>query len=374
MANSKTTMLVLVVAAPVAVALLLYRLAEFDPASLPEHVLYRSPPVVPSKRYGRILESAERVGEGLLPGPEDLAYDSETGHIYTGCSDGWIKRLHVADSAEEKETAKTQVEVENWAFTGGRPLGLAFGPDKQLIVADAYKGLLRVSRDGAAVELLTDEVEGLKFKLTDGVDVGRDGVIYFTDASYKYGMEEHNEEVLEGSPYGRLMSYDPSINETRVLVRHLYFANGVALSPDQDFLIFCETIVRRCSKYHIQGEKRGTMETFIDNLPGFPDNIRYDGEGCFWIALTSEKTSFGDAMMRYPKLRKTVWMLGKVVRLPRRLSNGGVMGVNLEGEAISLYSEPGLFLVTGGIKIRNQLYIAYLTNNYITRVHLNKLV
>ncbi|XP_043713634.1 protein STRICTOSIDINE SYNTHASE-LIKE 4-like [Telopea speciosissima] len=373
MANSNAPMLlVLVVAAPVAVAVLLYRLAEFDPASLPEHVLSRSPPIVPPSHYGRVLELADRIGEGLLPGPEDFAYDAETGLLYTGCSDGWIRRFHVTDSAEEKEKAKTQLEIENWAFTGGRPLGLAFGPDKQLIVADGNKGLLRVSR-GATVEMLTDEAEGLKFRITDGVDVGRDGVIYFTDASYKYSLAEHIADVLEGRPYGRLMSYDPSINKTRVLARNLYFANGVALSPNQDFLIFCETVLRRCSKYHILGERQGSVETFIDNLPGFPDNIRYDGQGSFWIGLAMGNTIFWDVLMRYPIVRKTVWMLGKVVKLPHMQSNGGVMAVNLEGEGIALYSEPGLYMVTCGFKIRNQLYIGYLANNYITRLHLNQL-
>ncbi|KAJ4964153.1 hypothetical protein NE237_024092 [Protea cynaroides] len=371
MINSKTTKLLLwVVAVPVAAAVLLYRLAEFDPAPLPEHVLSRSPPILPPKRYDRFLESAERVGEGLLVGPEDLAYDAETGFIYTGCSDGWIKRLHIGDPADDKE----KVKVENWAFTGGRPLGLTFGPDKQLIVADAYKGLLRVNGEGTTVELLTDEAEGLKFKLTDGVDVGRDGVIYFTDASYKYSIEFDMGDILEGRPHGRLMSFDPSINKTTVLARNLYFANGVALSPDQDFLIFCETVLRRCSKYHIQGEKRGSIETFVDNLPGFPDNIRYDREGRFWIALASVKTVSSDVIARYPILRKTIWMLEKVVRLPNMQSHGGVMAVNLEGEAIELYSEPGMYMVTGGIKIGNQLYIGYLKNTYITRVNLNHLV
>ncbi|KAJ4964075.1 hypothetical protein NE237_024014 [Protea cynaroides] len=136
MTNSKrTTLLILMVAVPVAVAVVLSRLAEFDPAPLPEHLLSRSPATLPPNVYDRFLKSAERVGEGFLVGPEDLAYDAETGFIYTGCSDGWIKRLYVADSADDKEKAK----VENWAFTGGRPLGLSFGPDKQLIVADAYK-------------------------------------------------------------------------------------------------------------------------------------------------------------------------------------------------------------------------------------------
>ncbi|KAJ4963520.1 hypothetical protein NE237_023459 [Protea cynaroides] len=370
MTNSKTTTLLILVAAPVAVAVILYRLTEFDPAPLPDYVLSRSPPILPPKLYDRFLEFAERIGEGLLIGPEDLAYDAETGFIYTGCSDGWIKRLYVADTADDKEKAK----VENWAFTGGRPLGLAFGPDKQLIVADAFKGLLRVSGEGTTVELLTDEAEGLKFKLTDGVDVGRDGVIYFTDASYKYSLKVNTEEVLEGRPHGRLMSFDPSTNKTQVLARNLYFANGVALSPDQDYLIFSETVSRRCSKYHIQGEKRGSIETFIDNLPGYPDNIRYDGEGRFWIALARGKTASWDAVVRYPILRKTMWLLIKVMKLPDLRSHGGMMAVNLEGEAIALYSEPGMHLVTGGIKIGNQLYIGYLTNTYVTRVNLNHLV
>ena len=42
---------------------------------------------------------------------------------------------------------------------------------------------------------------------------------------------------------------------------------------------------KRCLKYHIQGERKGLVDKFIDNLPGPPDNIRFDGEGHYWIAL-----------------------------------------------------------------------------------------
>lgn len=44
---------------------------------------------------------------------------------------------------------------------------------------------------------------------------------------------------------------------------------------------------RRCRKYHIQGDKKGTVDDFIDNIPGFPDNIHFDGKGLFWIAFPS---------------------------------------------------------------------------------------
>ncbi|KAL6957297.1 Protein STRICTOSIDINE SYNTHASE-LIKE 4, partial [Sarracenia purpurea var. burkii] len=101
-------------------------------------------------------------------------------------------------------------------------------------------GLLKVTKDGE-IDLLTDEAEGVKFKLTDGVDVADNGVLYFTDASSKYRIKEFIWDALEGRPYGRFMSYDPSTQQTKVLVRDLYFANGVAISPDQSFVVFCET-------------------------------------------------------------------------------------------------------------------------------------
>lgn len=44
---------------------------------------------------------------------------------------------------------------------------------------------------------------------------------------------------------------------------------------------------RRCRKYHIQGKKKGSVEKFINHLPGMPDNIRYDGDGLYWIALAT---------------------------------------------------------------------------------------
>lgn len=100
---------------------------------------------------------------------------------------------------------------------------------------------MRVSKTG--VEVLTDEAGGMKFGLINCVDVAGDGVIYFTDTSYKYRLGEHMVDFLEGRPHGRLMSFDPSTNQTQVLVQGLYFANGVALSPGNDFLVFCETVL-----------------------------------------------------------------------------------------------------------------------------------
>nr|GFA90252.1 protein strictosidine synthase-like 5-like [Tanacetum cinerariifolium] len=128
--------------------------------------------------------------------------------------------------------------VEDWVNTGGRPLGLTLGYSGELYVADAYKGILKITED-KEIEVLTNEAEGIKFGIADAVTVTKDGILYFTDASWKYDLHNCALDIFEGRPYGRLMSYDPSTKQTKVLARDLYFANGVEISPDQDFVVFC---------------------------------------------------------------------------------------------------------------------------------------
>jgi sugar lactone lactonase YvrE len=41
-------------------------------------------------------------------------------------------------------------------------------------------------------------------------------------------------------------------------------------------------------RYWITGPKVGTSEILAD-LPGYPDNVRPDGRGGFWVALHREK-------------------------------------------------------------------------------------
>ncbi|KAL6883778.1 hypothetical protein ACP4OV_011192 [Aristida adscensionis] len=351
---------VLLVLAPVVLAAALYIPVDFSPAPMPPEYTY-GPAVSAPRHEARALQASERVGEGRLPGPEDLAYDAAGGWLYTGCADGWVRRASVPGG-----------RVEDWARTGGRPLGVALAADGGLVVADADIGLLKVSASDRAVELLADAAEGLRFALTDGVDVAGDGTIYFTDASYKYGLRDHMADILEARPRGRLMSFDPATRRTAVLARDLYFANGVAVAPDQDSLIYCETLMRRCSRYHIKGDKKGTVEKFIDNLPAFPDNIRYDGEGRYWIAFSAGKTLQWDILLRFPFVRKLVYVLEKFVAVPHGLKNSGGMSVTVDGEPVSMYTDPGLALVTGMLKVGKHLYYGSLTEMYISRIDLSK--
>ncbi|EOX90700.1 Strictosidine synthase [Theobroma cacao] len=347
----------------VVAAIVVYHLDSFDVATMPLHEL--SPPPEPALlRNGRLLQGAELLGVGKFQGPEDIAYDSRSEIIYTGSGDGWIKRVWLNESASD-------TVVENWVRTGGRPLGIALGRNNEVIVADAYKGLLNISKDGA-MELLADEAEELKFKITDGVDVAEDGMIYFTDASHKYSLHEFARDILEGRPYGRLLSFDPASRRTKVLLRDLYFPNGIAVSSDQDSVVFCETSMRRCRKYYIQGKKKGRVEKFIDNLPGMPDNVRYDGEGHYWIALVTENTILWDLAFRYPLVRKAALIMERLVGRVSTGKNGGALAVDLEGKPVAHYQDVELNMVSTGIKIKNHLYCGSFVRPYIIRLDLDQ--
>ncbi|KAG5079088.1 hypothetical protein JHK86_003153 [Glycine max] len=259
--------------------------------------------------------------------------------------------------------------ISNWVNTGGRPLGLTLKPNGELIVADAEKGLLRVSSE-REIELLVDEYEGLKFKLTDGVDVADDGTIYFTDASHKYPVKDAVLDILEGKPNGRFFSYNPATKKTTLLAKDLYFANGVAVSADQQFVVFCESVLMICEKYYVQGPKKGTIEKFCD-LPGMPDNIHYDGQGHYLIAMVTALTPELELAYRYPFIRKTFAIVTKYVGSLPISKNGGVLVVDLEGKPTAHYYDPKLSL-TSAIKIGNHIYGGSIFYPFVTRFDIEK--
>jgi len=77
------------------------------------------------------------------------------------------------------------------------------------------------------------------------------------------------------------MSYNPAAGRVKVLLKDLYFANGVALSENKKFIIINETHRYRIRQYWLKGKKTGTNDIFIDNLPGFPTGASANRKGTF---------------------------------------------------------------------------------------------
>ena len=310
--------------------------------------------VAPNER----LRLADLIARGQVYGPEDTAV-SEDGVLYTGTQDGFIVRVF------------PDGRVENWLSTDGRPLGMVFDSQGNLIVADSWRGLLSISPEGE-ITVLAREAEGTLFRFTDDVDIADDGRIYFTDASSKFHQPDYLLDLLEMRPHGRLLRYSPKTGKAEVLLANLHFANGVAVSPEGDYVLVNETWKYRILRYWIHGPKAGQAEVFADNLPGFPDNLAVDDQGRYWVAFPTLRDSRMDAMHPRP------WLKDLVAKLPSSLKPapqeyGLVIAFDRDGEVItSLHDTRGTHLqeITSVNPHDGNLYFGSLHNDRIGRLPL----
>lgn len=305
------------------------------------------------------LLKAALIAKGQINGPEDVVLD-DVGRIYGGTQDGKIVRIQKDGS------------VETFAETGGRPLGLAFDQGGNLIVADAYKGLLSVTPEGK-ISVLSTQAEGLPFKFTDHLDIASDGIIYFTDASHVYPQNQYLFDLLESKPNGRFLRYDPASGQTEVLLRDLYFANGVALSRAEDFVLVNETYRYRIQRYWLKGPQAGTSDMFVENLPGFPDNITSNRRGTFWLALFTVRNDLMDKMHPVPLLKKIMSRLPKFM-WPKPEPYGFVLALNENGNILESFQDPTgehLKEITSAREQDGFLYLGSLHNDRIGKYRLN---
>jgi hypothetical protein len=79
-----------------------------------------------------------------------------------------------------------------------------------------------------------------------------------------------------------------------------------------------------------------------------------------------------DLLMKYPFARKLLYLVEKFMAVPHGLKNSGTMSVTLDGEPVSMYSDPGLVLATGWLKVGKHLYYGSLTKTYLSRIDLTK--
>jgi sugar lactone lactonase YvrE len=304
------------------------------------------------------LLNAELLALGKIQGPEEVAVDSQ-GLIYAGTRDGKIIRL------------LPNGRLVTFADTQGRPLGIQFDKKNNLIVCDAYKGLLSIDPEGK-ITVLTTSAADVPFKLTDALDISSDGTIYFTDASYKYDQKNYLYDLLETRPYGRFLAYNPSTGHTKVLLKELYFANGVALSRQEDYALINETYRYRIIRYWLKGPRAGSHEIFIDNLPGFPDNISSDRKGTFWVALFTVRNKVMDALHPLPFFKAQLSKLPKVF-WPKPKPYGLVLALDERGKITqSLHEATGKHLreITSAREYDGYLYLGSLTNDRIGKYKL----
>ncbi len=257
---------------------------------------------------------------------EDVAVDS-IGRVYGASVTGQILRFDAGGDSP--------VEIAN---TEGRPLGLDFDQDGNLYIADALAGLLRLNTDGS-LEVLSTEVDDRPFRFVDDVEVGPDGLVYFSDASDRWMIGDYKVDILEHQPYGRLLVYDPTTGQTTTLLDDLYFANGIAVAADTSFVLVNETSNYQTLRYYLKGPKEGQVDTFIQNLPAFPDGISRGSNGIYWLAMISPRNPMIDKLSNSPFMRRAIARLPDGAQ-PAPATHAGVLGIDAEGNVQYNFQDP----------------------------------
>ena len=244
---------------------------------------------------------------------------------------------------------------------------MAFDTSGALIVCDLFGRLIAVSETGAIRELVTD-VDDVPLGVVNDLDIGLDGTIYFSESSTE--TTDTLLDLLEHRPHGRLLAYHPDTRDVEVLLDGLYYANGVAVSPDGSFVLVVETTEYRVRRLWLTGARQGKDEAFIEDLPGFPDGISCDDGGTFWLALMNPRNPFIDWAAGRPWIRKVAarlplgWFTGAAPRY------GFVLGLDEAGNVIHNLQDPSgdhFAGISSVVRHNDVLYLGSLLEDAIGR-------
>ncbi|MGQ0778821.1 MAG: SMP-30/gluconolactonase/LRE family protein [Pseudonocardiales bacterium] len=287
-------------------------------------------------------------------GPEDVVVDDQ-GSIYTGLADGSIVRISGAGD-----------KIEIIAETPGRPLGLEFYGDDELVVCASDHGLLAVTISTGAVRTLTATVAGTALIACNNAAVARDGTVYFSDSSQRYPIPQWRKDLIQQTRTGRLFRRNPD-GTVDQLLSGLHFANGVALAQDESFVTVAESGGCRVRRVWLTGPHVGTNDVFLDDLTGYPDNSSTGSDGLIWVAVPSVRVAAVGVVQRLPAPVRSL-----ILELPESLQPSpsrtvGALGVNDKGHIVHSYEGQieGFHMLTGVRERNGKLYFGSLVESSI---------
>ncbi|KAL8142984.1 hypothetical protein V2J09_016016 [Rumex salicifolius] len=307
--NSKTS-----TAAP-AIALVVAALATWW------WIPYKSDPVYPTAVKSLVIRHPSELESLPIDGAfggESIAFDSDGDGPYVGVSNGRILKWdHTArrwqdfafTSADRScnEGYSRLHDHEEAEHTCGRPLGLRFHiTTGNLYIADAYMGLLVVGPNGGlATKLWAQDEETTSFT-------------------------NYLAAFITGDTTGRFMKYDLKNKQVSILIEKLKFPNGVSLSKDGKSVLIIESVTCKVLRYWLEGTpKNETLETIIE-LSGFPDNIKRNSNGEYWIGVYSKKTRISEFVFARPWVGNFIANRPKAMRIAQAIVRMKAIGMGFK--------------------------------------------
>ena len=230
--------------------------------------------------------------------PDGLGIDAQ-GLIVAGLANGQIVRIDPVSA--------------QWRVAGRAPgaflTGLNVAEDGTIFSVDERGGALhRLSPGSATARVAASAVAGRRLRWSNDVVEGSDGGIYMTTTSRRRSLDRFYDELLEHRGTGQLIRYDPQSGSVRELANGLEMTNGIAQGMRANEVLVVETSAYRVRQMGI-GPGEGTSQIVIDNLPGFPGNIRKSASGHYWLTLLSPRNALVDQLSGWPSARRLMALL-----------------------------------------------------------------
>lgn len=290
------------------------------------------------------LTGSQKISLNGWYGPEDIVFDN-AGNMYAG-----VHRKEKNFSNGRILKIDTAGKVEVFFNAGSWVAGLHFDNSGNLVALSHKQGLISIDAQKKVTVLADKDAKGKPFLIPNGLDIASDGRIYFSNTSHEsaYTIDYGKKIILEAKPLGGLYLYDPSSKKVETLIDGTYFGNGVVLSKDESHVLMAETTKYRILRYWLKGDKAGQTETFIDNLPGFPNGISIREDGSYWLGFSTKRNDVLDNIHAKPGIKKLVYGLPNWLQ-PKPEKFGMVMNISQDGKILkSLFDTKGTVMPEAG--------------------------
>jgi sugar lactone lactonase YvrE len=332
-----------------------------------------------------------------MVGPETVVIGND-GEIFVLTEEAKLIQLTDLESQEDGLTIlATAIEIKDLGM--GRPLGGAFAPDGTLYIADTLLGLIRLKNPldpRSKVELVASRIKingtWSQILFCDDLSIGpKTGKVYFSDASElapsRVGTRTweipytSKMDFVRGKRTGRVLEYDPATDMVKVLIDDLWFANGIAVDKDEQYLIICESFRGRVLMYSFID---GSTSVVNDKLTGYPDGADCNHvSGLCYAPIPSSALSLAKAIFAVPnpwdRFFRVLIMILPQSFSPKVVPYGGIYeffpgDTTRPAETTRLFQDPDgrdITMLTGVTVHDNKLYLGSLQNKFIGVLDLN---
>ena len=279
-------------------------------------------------------------------------------------------------------------------------LNLKTGEKKQFVSEKTVIGISvrKLSTLVSIVSLTIPLQDARPAKFFNSIAVAKNGDFYFTDSSSDFSIDRVLLSFIT-NPSGRLIHMSRTTGKITVLLDKLWFANGIALSPEEDFLVVSDLQRSKIIKVWLKPGKFGESETFAEGLPGTPDNLTPDQNGFYAaIPITADPQHpyIIGSMANMPIIRKFFARILALIDLlftnldkiypndffktlayksgsfdlvhPFLSTRSTVLRFDWNGKIIAAYHASDGGVYTHAMELDGHLYLGSFTQNYIAKV------